>query len=83
MGHSQAATTLFILLSERPEYNEKIAIAHAMTPPIVFKNNGPLLHSIAQHTREIEVETQAFPIFRNQNVQSHDFVSHFMTSRLG
>lgn len=37
IGHSQGVTSSFVLLSERPGYNKKIAILHAMTPPIILK----------------------------------------------
>lgn len=30
VGHSQGATSVFVLLSERPEYNKKIESAHVM-----------------------------------------------------
>lgn len=32
VGHSQGTTTLMVLLSERPEYNEKIYAASLMAP---------------------------------------------------
>lgn len=41
VGHSQGATSVFVLLSELPEYNKKIAMVHAMTPPVIFKYNHP------------------------------------------
>lgn len=43
VGHSQGVTALFVLLSELPEYNDKISIAHVMTPPVIFKYNHPLV----------------------------------------
>lgn len=33
---------MFAMLSELPEYNDKITIAHAMTPPVILKHNHPL-----------------------------------------
>lgn len=41
VGHSQGVTSMFVLLSELPEYNKKIAMVHAMTPPVIIKNNHP------------------------------------------
>lgn len=41
VGHSQGATSIFVLLSEHPEYNKKIAMVHAMTPPIFLRGNHP------------------------------------------
>lgn len=71
-GHSQGVTSLFVLLSERPEYNAKIALAHAMTPPIILKYNGPILHTLSQHPREFEVKT--FNIQPSQHA-NHSFHS--------
>lgn len=42
VGHSQGVTGIFVTLVERPEYNKKISILHAMTPPIIFKYVHPL-----------------------------------------
>lgn len=42
VGHSQGVASIFITLSELPEYNEKIVMVHAMTPPIIFKYNTPI-----------------------------------------
>lgn len=47
IGHSQGSTSVFVLLSERPEYNEKIAMVHAMAPPIILKYNHPLIHFLS------------------------------------
>ncbi|KAI8129748.1 Lipase 3 [Lucilia cuprina] len=38
VGHSQGTTAFFVLLSTRPEYNEKIKTAH-MLAPVAFMNN--------------------------------------------
>ena len=38
VGHSQGCTSLFVLLSEKPEYNEKI-IKIAAYAPIVYTNH--------------------------------------------
>lgn len=37
IGHSQGVTSMFVLLSKRPEYNKKIIILHAIAPPIIMK----------------------------------------------
>lgn len=34
---------MFVTLSELPEYNDKISVFHAMTPPVVLKHNHPLV----------------------------------------
>lgn len=42
IGHSQGVTAAMVMLSSKPEYNEKIRVMHAMTPPIIFRYNHPL-----------------------------------------
>lgn len=37
-GHSQGTTVFFVLMSERPEYNEKIKTAHLLAP-VAFMGN--------------------------------------------
>lgn len=32
IGHSQGTTSFFVMLSERPEYNAKIKLMHALAP---------------------------------------------------
>lgn len=44
-GHSQGTTSLFVLLSTRPEYNEKIIQAHLMAPS-AFRKKLPRLKTI-------------------------------------
>lgn len=31
------------MLSDVPEYNDKISVAHAMTPTVILKHNHPLI----------------------------------------
>lgn len=38
VGHSQGTTTLLVLLSERPEYNDKIKVASLMAPVGAIKH---------------------------------------------
>jgi lysosomal acid lipase/cholesteryl ester hydrolase len=38
VGHSQGTTSLLVLLSTRPEYNQKIIQAHLMAPAAFMKN---------------------------------------------
>jgi lysosomal acid lipase/cholesteryl ester hydrolase len=40
VGHSQGTTSLLVLLSTRPEYNQKIMQAHLMTPVIFMENTS-------------------------------------------
>ncbi|XP_044739787.1 uncharacterized protein LOC123301120 [Chrysoperla carnea] len=41
IGHSQGTTTLFVMLSEKPEYNEKIKVAFALAPVAFMENVSP------------------------------------------
>ncbi|XP_055300714.1 lipase 1-like [Sitodiplosis mosellana] len=43
IGHSQGVTAFYVTLSELPEYNDKITIAHLMTPPVILKHNHPMV----------------------------------------
>lgn len=45
VGHSQGTTALLVLLSTRPEYNEKIVQAHLMAPS-AFRKKLPRLRLI-------------------------------------
>lgn len=39
IGHSQGTTSFFVMCSERPEYNEKIKMMHALAP-VAYMNNA-------------------------------------------
>ncbi|XP_044739786.1 lipase 3-like [Chrysoperla carnea] len=41
IGHSQGTTTLFVMLSEKPEYNEKVKVALALAPVAFMENASP------------------------------------------
>lgn len=43
VGHSQGTTSLFVLLSERPEYNQKIVAASLLAPVAYLGHSGPML----------------------------------------
>lgn len=43
VGHSQGVTCAFVMLAELPQYNKKISVLHAMTPPVIFKYKHPLV----------------------------------------
>lgn len=55
IGHSQGVTSVFVLLSERPEYNEKFKLIHAMTPPIILKHYTKHAPSSMKNVHEMEV----------------------------
>lgn len=41
IGHSQAVTSLLVLLSTKPEYNDKVNLNIALAPVAYFNNIGP------------------------------------------
>lgn len=52
IGHSQGTTILFVLMSELPEYNEKIAVVNALAPIMsvkfakIFFYNFPMISNV-------------------------------------
>lgn len=54
VGHSQGVTAVFALLSSLPEYNDKITIAHVMTPPVILKYNHPLVPKKIEDVNRVE-----------------------------
>lgn len=63
VGHSQGVTAAFVMLSSRPEYNRKISVLHAMTPPVIFKYNHPLYPKSLERINEIGVSKTNFNYF--------------------
>lgn len=56
VAHSQGSTTMLVMLSERPEYNEKIVSGHLLAPVAFLKDlKSPPLRIMAQKSNEIEV----------------------------
>lgn len=48
IGHSQGGTSILVMASERPEYNDKIEIIHALAPAAFMSNcKSPPLRAIA------------------------------------
>ncbi|XP_065368739.1 lipase 3 [Calliphora vicina] len=55
VAHSQGSTTLLVMLSERPEYNDKIVSGHLLAPVAFLKDlKSPPLRIMAQKSDEIE-----------------------------
>lgn len=67
VGHSQGVTAMFVLLSELPHYNEKVSIFHAMTSPIIFKYNHPLMPQTIEQVDTVTVKMTRFSFIRNLN----------------
>ena len=60
VSHSQGTTAFFVMVSERPEYQEKI-IASFTLAPVVFLSRieNPLFQVLAMYTEEIYVRFKA------------------------
>lgn len=61
---------MFAMLSELPEYNDKITIAHAMTPPVILKHNHPLTLKNMETVNTIAVSSKI--AFYLNNFCDHD-----------
>ena len=61
VGHSQGATSLLVLLSMRPDYNQKIFQAHLFTPAAFFSHNENVL------IRLVVGDFEVFRVFSKQN----------------
>lgn len=54
-GHSQGTTSFFILMSERPEYNEKILTAHMLAPVALMGNLvSPFVRALSPFVDQVE-----------------------------
>lgn len=62
VGHSQGSTILLALLSERPEYNQKISSAHLMATTAIIRHYNPILNLILPNLDDIQV-CLIFPFF--------------------
>lgn len=62
-GHSQGATSFFILAAEKPEYNDKIEMMHALGPAVFLTHiKSPFLQMLKPFVGSIHVIDQ-FSIF--------------------
>ncbi|CAG9840502.1 unnamed protein product, partial [Diabrotica balteata] len=67
VGHSQGCTTVFVMGSERPEYNEKIKLAVALAPGAIYKNfNEPWVLWLLNHIpiKEVELLADALQLYQ-------------------
>lgn len=77
-GYSQGTTTLFVLLSEKPEYNDKIHVA-ALMGPVAFASHVAPLYKLLSMGMDLSVNTLystvKFNIHANrqysQNIHKH------------
>lgn len=55
VGHSQAGSAIAVLLSERPEYNEKISSVHLIAGAIFLKYYNQVFEPFLKNLNEIKV----------------------------
>ncbi|XP_017076756.1 lipase 3 [Drosophila eugracilis] len=61
VGHSQGTTSLMVMLSMRPEYNENIKTANLLAPPIFMKNSLSLGHKLLKPVLSILPDCELGP----------------------
>jgi pimeloyl-ACP methyl ester carboxylesterase len=56
IGHSMGTTMLFVMTSNRPEYNQKLRLAIALAPAaFLWKPSHPLIKAIIPSSNQIAV----------------------------
>lgn len=59
IGHSQGAVAFFVMASERPEYNDKIELMHALAPAVFLSHcKSPIIRAVVPFLKYIIVSTQ-------------------------
>lgn len=61
VAHSQGASAFFVMLSERPEYNDKIEMMHAMAPAVFMSHaKSPVIRAIVPFLSVLQVNDHGF-----------------------
>lgn len=55
IGHSQGVTTFFVMITMKPEYNEKIVSMHAMSPVVYLRHPSIMLQMFGNNINELQV----------------------------
>lgn len=56
LGHSQGATSFFVMCSERPDYNKRIKVMVALAPAVIWRHmKHPIIKMITPFHRLIRV----------------------------
>lgn len=64
VGHSQGATAFFVMLSEKPEYNDKIDMMQALAPAVFMSHvSSPPIRAIAPILPLVQVRSFFFHSF--------------------
>lgn len=67
IGFSQGTTVFWVLMSTRPEYNEKVAAMQALAPVAYIGNiKSPLIKAIAPFTNSLEVSLWVKKFYENR-----------------
>lgn len=83
IGHSQGATSLMVMLSTRPEYNEKIIQAHLLAPA-VFMNNlpNPFIRFLSSEFNSFIEKYQAYDFLSTTQIMKLvDFVAGLLCQK--
>lgn len=76
IAHSQGTTAFFVMMSERPEYNDKVDIMHAIAP-VAFLSHvvSPPIHTLMLilPLLKVRIELNAINCF-----ECFDFFFHFL-----
>lgn len=54
-GYSQGGTSMFVLLSEHPEYNEKLASIHLLAPAVFYTKTNALIQPLLKNINTVKV----------------------------
>ncbi|XP_049520202.1 lysosomal acid lipase/cholesteryl ester hydrolase-like isoform X1 [Dermacentor silvarum] len=79
VGHSLGAATLFGLLSEKPDYNNKILLFSAMAPAIRLHNMTSPIPRILPILNELAAFAA---LFGRYDFLSHDRMTHFIVTTI-
>lgn len=56
IGHSQGLSSILVLASEKPEYNDKFKMIHALGPAVFLSNmKSPILRTAAPFVNSLQV----------------------------
>ncbi|XP_028138401.1 lipase 3-like [Diabrotica virgifera virgifera] len=67
VGHSQGCTTVFVMCSERPEYNDKLKLVIALAPGVIYKHFKQPLLSWLLHTvplKQLEALAESMQLYQ-------------------
>ncbi|KAG5667103.1 hypothetical protein PVAND_015102 [Polypedilum vanderplanki] len=71
IGHSQGCTSLMVLLSTRPNYNQKIIEAHLMAPAVFMANfPNPLIRFFASEFDAFIDRTKNYDLISNSQIMN-------------